>query len=93
MCSRMPAERALPVTMNEMLLRGCMLKNSNYVLGMVVYTGRESRIQMNAAATPNKVGARTAPPSCPFPLVPTYNSQLRLYGRGPTQTRSRLLPA
>ena len=51
------AERALPVTMNEMLLRGCMLKNSNYVLGLVVYTGCESRIQMNAAATPNKVGA------------------------------------
>ena len=43
--------------MNEMLLRGCMLKNSNYVLGLVVYTGRESRIQMNAAKTPNKVGA------------------------------------
>ena len=46
----------MPVTMNEMLLRGCMLKNSNYVLGLVVYTGKESRIQMNAAATPNKVG-------------------------------------
>ena len=46
------------MTMNEMLLRGCMLKNSNYILGMVVYTGRESRIQMNAAKTPNKVGAR-----------------------------------
>ena len=44
------------MTMNEMLLRGCMLKNSNYVLGLVVYTGKESRIQMNAAATPNKVG-------------------------------------
>ena len=47
----------LPVTMNEMLLRGCMLKNSRYILGLVVYTGPESRIQMNAAKTPNKVGA------------------------------------
>jgi len=46
----------MPVTTNEMLLRGCMLKNSNYVLGLVVYTGKESRIQMNAAKTPNKVG-------------------------------------
>ena len=44
------------MTTNEMLLRGCMLKNSNYVLGLVVYTGKESRIQMNAAKTPNKVG-------------------------------------
>ena len=42
--------------MNEMLLRGCMLKNSRYILGLVVYTGPESRIQMNAAKTPNKVG-------------------------------------
>lgn len=54
------AERALPLTMNEMLLRGCMLKNSNYVLGLVVYTGQESRIQMNAAKTPNKVGGSSS---------------------------------
>ncbi|KDD71842.1 hypothetical protein H632_c4305p0, partial [Helicosporidium sp. ATCC 50920] len=40
-----------------MLLRGCMLKNSNYVVGLVVYTGAETRIQMNAARTPNKVGS------------------------------------
>lgn len=51
----------MPVTTNEMLLRGCMLKNSNYVLGLVVYTGKESRIQMNAAATPNKVGEASGP--------------------------------
>lgn len=51
--------------MNEMLLRGCMLKNSNYVLGLVVYTGRESRIQMNAAKTPNKVGVPSNI-SCPW---------------------------
>ena len=37
------------VTMNEMLLRGCMLKNSGYIVGLVVYTGKETRIQMNAA--------------------------------------------
>ncbi len=51
----------MPVTTNEMLLRGCMLKNSNYVLGLVVYTGKESRIQMNAAKTPNKVGETLYP--------------------------------
>ena len=44
------------MTMNEMLLRGCMLKNSNYIAGLVVYTGKEARIQMNAAKTPLKVG-------------------------------------
>ena len=54
------------MTTNEMLLRGCMLKNSNYVLGLVVYTGKESRIQMNAAKTPNKVGEIS--PHAPAPL-------------------------
>jgi magnesium-transporting ATPase (P-type) len=43
--------------MNEMLLRGCTLKNSGCIHGLVVYTGPESRIQMNAAAPPKKVGA------------------------------------
>ena len=42
--------------MNEMLLRGCMLKNSGFITGLVVYTGKETRIQMNAAKTPLKVG-------------------------------------
>jgi phospholipid-translocating P-type ATPase (flippase) len=47
----------VPVTMNEMLLRGCMLKNSGFITGLVVYTGKETRIQMNAAKTPLKVGS------------------------------------
>jgi len=47
----------VPVTMNEMLLRGCMLKNSGHIVGLVVYTGKETRIQMNAAKTPLKVGS------------------------------------
>jgi hypothetical protein len=42
--------------MNEILLRGCTLKNSGFVVGLVVYTGPESRIQMNAAEPPRKQG-------------------------------------
>jgi len=45
------------VTINEVLLRGCTLKNSGFVVGLVVYTGPESRIQMNAAEPPRKQGA------------------------------------
>lgn len=45
------------VTMNEILLRGCTLKNSGRVHGCVIYTGPESRIQMNAASPPRKLGA------------------------------------
>lgn len=47
----------IPVTMNEMLLRGCTLKNSNYIVGLVVYAGKETRIQRNATKTPLKVGS------------------------------------
>lgn len=47
--------------MNEMLLRGCMLKNSGHILGLVVYTGAETRIQMNSAETPLKYGERLPP--------------------------------
>lgn len=44
------------MTINEILLRGCTLKNSGCAHGVVVYTGPESRIQMNAAEPPRKVG-------------------------------------
>jgi len=44
------------VTMNEMLLRGCTLKNSGEIVGLVVYTGKETRIQMNSTKTPLKMG-------------------------------------
>ncbi|DBA65766.1 hypothetical protein WJX79_001197 [Trebouxia sp. C0005] len=49
--------RAVPVTMNEMLLRGCTLKNTGHILGLAVYTGNETRIQKNSAKTPNKIGS------------------------------------
>lgn len=44
------------MTVNEMLLRGCTLQNSKEVVGLVVYAGRETRIQKNSAKTPLKVG-------------------------------------
>ncbi|QDZ20134.1 phospholipid-translocating P-type ATPase [Chloropicon primus] len=50
-------DQVVPITMNEMLLRGCMLKNSGFVLGLVVYTGRETRIQMNNRNVPFKLGS------------------------------------
>ena len=36
-------DTAVPVTINEMLLRGCMLQNSGHVLGVVVYTGARNK--------------------------------------------------
>ena len=49
----------MPVDMNGMLLRGTTLKNSGRIVGLAVYTGPESRIQMNAAPPPRKRGANT----------------------------------
>ena len=51
------ATHTVPVTMNEMLLRGCTLKNTGEILGLVVYSGGETRIQQNSAETPLKYGA------------------------------------
>jgi magnesium-transporting ATPase (P-type) len=48
--------KMVPISMSQMLLRGCLLKNSRHILGLVVYTGPESRIQMNSAAPPLKIG-------------------------------------
>ena len=56
----MPISRArlqVPIQMSQLLLRGCKLKNSRHVLGMVVYTGDDTRIQQNSAAAPRKIGA------------------------------------
>ena len=44
------------LSMSEILLRGCTLKNSKTIQGMVIYTGPETRIQQNSAAPPRKLG-------------------------------------
>lgn len=41
--------------MNQLLLRGCMLKNTDYVNGLVIYTGHESKIMLNSKAAPSKM--------------------------------------
>jgi len=47
----------VPLTARNLLLRGCMLRNTDWVLGAVVYTGKESKIQMNAVEAAQKVGS------------------------------------
>ncbi|KZT06691.1 phospholipid-translocating P-type ATPase [Laetiporus sulphureus 93-53] len=42
------------VSINEMLLRGCTLRNTAWVIGLVVFTGADTKIMLNGGATPSK---------------------------------------
>ncbi|CBZ55965.1 hypothetical protein NCLIV_063910 [Neospora caninum Liverpool] len=41
-------------SIQQLLLRGCKLRNTEWVLGLVVYTGVETKIQMNSSSPPRK---------------------------------------
>lgn len=43
-----------PVDLQTMLLRGTVLRNTGWVIGIVLYTGEDTRIVMNAGGTPSK---------------------------------------
>ncbi|GAB0135335.1 hypothetical protein EsDP_00003677 [Epichloe bromicola] len=43
-----------PITIDNLLLRGCHLRNTEWILGVVVFTGHDTRIMMNAGITPSK---------------------------------------
>ena len=43
-----------PVSINNLLLRGCTLRNTQWAIGVVAFTGDETKIMMNAGITPSK---------------------------------------
>lgn len=49
-----PTEKVEPITINSMLLRGCNLRNTEWVLGVVIFTGQETKIMLNSGNTPSK---------------------------------------
>ena len=49
--------RKVSLTARNILLRGCMLRNTEWILGAIVYTSKETKIQMNAAEAPAKIGS------------------------------------
>lgn len=49
-----PKPMAEPVSINNMLLRGCTVRNTEWVLGVVAFTGEETKIMLNAGITPSK---------------------------------------
>lgn len=46
------AQEKLPLTNNEIVYRGSILRNTDRALGMVIYTGEECKIRMNANKNP-----------------------------------------
>ena len=38
----------IPLGLEQMLLRGSMLRNTNYIYGVVVYTGHETKLMKNS---------------------------------------------
>ena len=43
-----------PLDNKQILLRGCVLRNTEWAIGMIVYTGHESKIMMNASSARSK---------------------------------------
>ncbi|CCE40232.1 uncharacterized protein CPAR2_102700 [Candida parapsilosis] len=43
------------ITPENVLLRGCILRNTKWIIGLCVYTGRETKIMLNAGITPTKI--------------------------------------
>ena len=45
---------AFPITPDNLILRGCQIRNTEFVTGVVAYTGPHSKIIMNSGRTPSK---------------------------------------
>ncbi|WOL18362.1 phospholipid-transporting ATPase 3-like [Canna indica] len=46
--------QTLPLSPNQILLRGCSLRNTEYMVGAVVFTGHETKVMMNSMSVPSK---------------------------------------
>ncbi|CEP11563.1 hypothetical protein [Parasitella parasitica] len=47
-------EKTEAITGSSVLLRGCVLRNTGWVIGLVLFTGNESKIMLNSGKTPSK---------------------------------------
>ena len=43
-----------PLSQKHLLLRGCSLQNTDFINGIVIYTGHESKIMLNSKSAPSK---------------------------------------
>ncbi|GFP80055.1 phospholipid-transporting ATPase 3 [Phtheirospermum japonicum] len=47
-------KQTLPLSPNQLLLRGCSLRNTEYIVGAVIFTGHETKVMMNSMKIPSK---------------------------------------
>ncbi|KAK9063424.1 hypothetical protein SSX86_017294 [Deinandra increscens subsp. villosa] len=47
-------KQTIPIGPNQILLRGCSLRNTQYIVGAVIFTGHETKVMMNAMNVPSK---------------------------------------
>lgn len=43
-----------PLSQSNIVLRGCLLKNTDWIVGVVVYAGQETKAMLNSATSPSK---------------------------------------
>ncbi|XVE75160.1 hypothetical protein DITRI_Ditri12bG0073100 [Diplodiscus trichospermus] len=46
--------QTLPLSPNQILLRGCSLKNTEFIVGAIIFTGHETKVMMNSMNVPSK---------------------------------------
>ena len=62
--------RTLPLSPNQVLLRGCMLRNTEHVLGIAIFTGHETKVCSRCAVTLGQIsGAAAVMAVCAFVLA------------------------
>lgn len=50
-----PGDAPIPLTADEMMLRGSSLRNTEWAIGIAVYTGHDTKVMMNQSEAPNKM--------------------------------------
>jgi phospholipid-translocating ATPase len=48
------SETVIPVGPSGLLLRGCILRNTSWLIGLAIYTGFDTKIMLNSGPTPSK---------------------------------------
>lgn len=46
--------QSIPLGQSNIVLRGCQLKNTDWIVGVVVYAGQETKAMLNSAVSPSK---------------------------------------